>query len=73
MDMFREIQSALSGYKTYIILGLMMVVSILEQEGVLEVHTAEQWTTYLMLGGGATLTAKLNRWSRGGQPTPPAE
>tara|TARA_R110002020_G_scaffold37165_9_gene112286 strand:+ start:198 stop:392 length:195 start_codon:yes stop_codon:yes gene_type:complete len=58
-----KIQELLSGYKTYIVLGAMMVLAILGDEGVLEPGTVNVWIDRLMLIGGVTLTAKLNRFA----------
>jgi len=40
----------------------MVVVSILEQQAVIETSTASTWLEYLTFGGGATLVAKFNRF-----------
>tara|TARA_R110000751_G_scaffold305937_2_gene423305 strand:- start:1258 stop:1449 length:192 start_codon:yes stop_codon:yes gene_type:complete len=57
-----KIQELIKGYKTYMVLVVMMVFSILGQEGVIEPGTADGWIEKLMFLGGATLTAKLNRF-----------
>ena len=59
MEKFQEI---VKGYKTYAIIVLMVVVSILEQQAVIETSTATTLMEYLALGGGATLVAKFNRF-----------
>lgn len=66
MEVFNKIIGKLKGLKTYIIIALMLIVSILEQEGVIDMASSSTYLEYLTYGGGATLVAKLNRFASAG-------
>jgi len=56
-----EILAALEGRKTYIVLILLAIVSALGAEGVLDGATVEKFEGWLLLAGGGTFAAKIQR------------
>lgn len=57
-----DILKALEGRKTYIVLILLAVVSALGAEGVLDGATVEKFEDWLILAGGGTFAAKIQRF-----------